>query len=975
LSPRLGVGAGSTWRPGPQPSRLRSPCGHRAWQTRPGIGWGSYVRQRTDETGQRYVGVLTDGRSWILHRLLPDDTLTEVGERFVLASGSEFARLAAWLEAVLATTQQVTPTPRTIIGQLGAGAPGFELGLADLRELYAACKPIPGVALKRELWARLLFAALGTNFEASDDLFVTHTYLVLTAELLAHEVAGLPTTPPGGDIQALLEGHQFNLAGLHGVVEADFFDWPASHQDGGLVIRAIARRLARFDWAHVEHDVLKALYESVIDADTRRRLGEYYTPDWLAERMVASSVPDPLTQRVLDPACGSGTFLFWAIRRVLKAADAAGLGNHEALARVVANVHGIDLHPVAVTLARVTYLLAIGRDRLRDRDALSVPVYLGDSIRWEQDTSLLQQGGITIQTSAELVLHAQELHFPEGILQDPARFDRLVAALADKAAPKRAVTDPKVPSIAGILVAHGVAAADRAAVELVFEKLWRLHRAGRDHVWGYYVRNLARPLSFTRPGHQANVLVGNPPWLAYRHMPSLLQERYQALAKPRRLWAGGKVATHQDLSDLFVARVVEQYLKPGGHFAFVMPFAVLSRRQYAGFRSGHWPSGAGAHAVQFEAPEDFARVKPPLFPVPACVVSGTKRAPSRTLPAAGSRWTGRVANHHQSWEQVVGSLVNVAEDVRTAQDDMPGSPYKTRFTQGATFVPRVLVTVTREPPGPLGVAAGHVPVRSARSALEKPPWKDIETLGGVVEERFVRPMHLGSTIVAHRAREPEWAIVPWADGKLLDGTSEQLDEYPRLASWWRSAERLWNAHKGEVNRLALRDRLDFQGGLRKQFPIPPHRVLYTASGQHIAACRLADTSAVIEHSLYWSAVATAEEARYLTAILNSRALTDAVLPLQSRGQHNPRHFDTHIFALPFPTFKPGNALHAQLADLAERAEVVAAQVALDDGWQFQKARRITREALYADGVAGEIDEAVTDLIRSTAPPEIAAALS
>lgn len=164
-------------------------------------------------------------------------------------------------------------------------------------------------------------------------------------------------------------------------------------------------------------------------------------------------------------------------------------------------------------------------------------------------------------------------------------------------------------------------------------------------------------------------------------------------------------------------------------------------------------------------------------------------------------------------------------------------------------------------------------------------------------------------------------------------------------------------------------------GCESSFPIPPHRVLYTASGQHIAACRLADTSAVIEHSLYWSAVATAEEARYLTAILNSRALTDAVLPLQSRGQHNPRHFDTHIFALPFPTFKPGNALHAQLADLAERAEVVAAQVALDDGWQFQKARRITREALYADGVAGEIDEAVTDLIRSTAPPEIAAALS
>ena len=111
-----------------------------------------------------------------------------------------------------------------------------------------------------------------------------------------------------------------------------------------------------------------------------------------------------------------------------------------------------------------------------------------------------------------------------------------------------------------------------------------------------------RPLSFTRPGAQADVLVGNPPWLAYRHMSKMLQTRYQQLAKARGLWAGGRFATHQDLSDLFVTRAVEQYLRPGGRFAFVMPFAVLSRRQYAGFRSGDFTSqDAGIQAVAFDA--------------------------------------------------------------------------------------------------------------------------------------------------------------------------------------------------------------------------------------------------------------------------------------------------------------------------------------------------------------------------------------
>jgi hypothetical protein len=66
---------------------------------------------------------------------------------------------------------------------------------------------------------------------------------------------------------------------------------------------------------------MKTLYESVISADTRRRLGEYYTPDWRAEAMVDAAVPNPLEQRVLHPACG--TFLFHAVRRYLTAAREA----------------------------------------------------------------------------------------------------------------------------------------------------------------------------------------------------------------------------------------------------------------------------------------------------------------------------------------------------------------------------------------------------------------------------------------------------------------------------------------------------------------------------------------------------------------------------------------------------------------------------------------------------------------------------
>lgn len=923
----------------------------------------TYVRQRTEELSHRHVGVLTDGQTWILYHLQPAGELAEVS-RICTRDKRDGERLVAWLETVLATREEIAPTPREIVQRLGADSPAAQLDLADLRALYAACRANPEVQVKRELWARLLLSALGAGFEDSDELFVTHTYLVLTAELIAHEVMGLPTDPASTDVRDLLEGQQFAMSGLHGVVEADFFDWPAIIPQGQPVIAAIARRLSRFAWRDVEHDVLKALYESVIDADTRRRLGEYYTPDWLAEKMVAERFQDPLNQRVLDPACGSGTFLFWAVRRALQSCDAAGMDNRVAVAHIVSQIQGMDLHPVAVTLARVTYLLALTPDRLVDREELTVPVFLGDSVRWEQEDTLRSEDGITVRTTdpLEMIEDESNLHFPEGVIEEPQRFDRLVAELATKAAKRKPKTKP--PSIKGLLNRHKVTGDDdRQAVEIAFKKLCRLHDSGRDHVWSYYIRNLMRPLSFMRPDGQVDLLIGNPPWLSYRSMPRKLQRTYQALAKERGLWAGGKVATNQDLSDLFAARSVEQYLKEGGSFAFVMPHGVLSRRQYEGFRSGEWGSEQVGVKAKFAAPEDLAKVKPPPFTNASCVVSGTKARLAGALPASAIEWTGRLSSPQIGWADAARELQSSGRDV-IAASDAHESPYRAHFQQGASLVPRMLVTVEEAEEGPIGVTSGRVRVRSARSANEKPPWKSLPALDGVVERRFVRPMHVGATILAYRAREPQLAIVPYLGDELIDGSSERLDEFPGLAAYWREAEDVWETNRAAATRLSLRQQVDFRNKLSKQFPLPEHRVLYTKSGQHLAACRLNDEDAVVDHTLYLAAVASVEEARYLCAVLNSQVLADAVLGLQARGQHNPRHFDTYVFALGFPIFDPTKGSHRQLVQLAARAEAVAAELDIDPAWQFQKARGVMRDALREDGVATLVDAAVVELLAS-----------
>ena len=71
-------------------------------------------------------------------------------------------------------------------------------------------------------------------------------------------------------------------------------------------------------------------------------------------------------------------------------------------------------------------------------------------------------------------------------------------------------------------------------------------------------------------------------------MPADMQAVFQKMSDDMGLWHGRMVATHQDLSALFVARAVEQYLKLDGSFAFVMPNAALDRGYYKGFRVGQY---------------------------------------------------------------------------------------------------------------------------------------------------------------------------------------------------------------------------------------------------------------------------------------------------------------------------------------------------------------------------------------------------
>jgi hypothetical protein len=124
---------------------------------------------------------------------------------------------------------------------------------------------------------------------------------------------------------------------------------------------------------------------------------------------------------------------------------------------------------------------------------------------------------------------------------------------------------------------------------------------------------------------------------------------------------------------------------------------------------------------------------------------------------------------------------------------------------------------------------------------------------------------------------------------------------------------------------------------------------------------VANSSAIIEHKLYWASVASHDEARYLTAILNSTIVTAAVGPMQARGEHNARDFDKYVFQLPIPQYDHEDAEHARLVVLAKQAERVADATTLPDV-RFERQRKYIRDALELDGVGTDINAIVKSLL-------------
>jgi len=244
---------------------------------------------------------------------------------------------------------------------------------------------------------------------------------------------------------------------------------------------------------------------------------------------------------------------------------------------------------------------------------------------------------------------------------------------------------------------------------------------------------LSRPVWLATTGQKVDAIIGNPPWLAYRDMSSEMQKRLRTECEQRSLWAGGKVATHQDESAYFFARCVELYLKKNGTIAMVLPYATMTRQQYRGLRTGVFASkptregGVRVYgSVRFNEAWTFDESVFPLFNIPSCVLIATEGEPG-PLPAKVTAYSGQLPRRDASAVEAEAHLSSQQASWPEGNESR-NAGYSSRFRQGATVVPRFLFVINRVSAGRLGSNPDAPVVESSRSNLEERPWKNLEAL-------------------------------------------------------------------------------------------------------------------------------------------------------------------------------------------------------------------------------------------------------
>ncbi len=917
-----------------------------------------------------YTLISTDGLKWAIYGVKPESFLDKtkvtvqelelkVIDWFVL-DNTKTQEFFTFLDRYLFRYETQTATLENIQIDFGESSGLFLSVIGELRNFYNKIGDEIDIKTAYNEWATFLSIAYG-SFNANSDIFLVHTYLSVFSKLLAYSVITHDKFIDDDELKEILEGTKFRNLQVANFVENDFYKWishPHYFNQIKPTLRRIAAKIGDYDLSNVKSDILKGVYQELIDLETRHSLGEYYTPDWLCEKIV-NSFDFERSASIFDPSCGSGSFLLAAATRMKE------LHPEITLEELSSQIVGIDIHPLSVQIAKTTLLLSFG-DLLKNiKKPFYIRVYLSNSIV-APDTNVNLFGEEFI-----VKMNNKSYFLPSGTFELAGLFDYAISFI-EKLANITLNKSPEPISTIENSLKRENPKVDKNLIARIYEIYLGLKEAketGKDSIWSYILQNSYKPFFLK---HQFDYIVGNPPWFTYSSVKNAdYQEELKKLAIKYKIIPDKKAnMPHLEIAAIFLAHCNSYFLKPTGKLAFVLPRSFLSAEHHDNSRSGK------ADDFKITSVWDLEKVSP-LFNIPSCVWFTEHAKVAKSIPENGIEGLtihGKLRQNNNRLAEIADKITdnkvtwyysklknNSALTNEKLKISTKSNAYKTLFKQGATIVPRNFYFVKLECDKPSDWNDRLLPVCTDNKANDnaKKPWKDL-ILKGEINTNYLFYTALSKNIVPFGILNPLLIALPiqideYKNILMLD--SQKIREFGDLDTsiWFEKAEELWNKNKTENNKdINSIQYLNWQNkittfyntsesitstSLKRNNPkyvsqnlSAKYLVLYTASAKDASAVIIDrkdfDLPFIVESVCYVLYTNNKDEAYYITAFLNSNHANLVIKDFQAKGLFGPRHIHKKILDVPFSKYNSKKAEHQEIVRLSKECETTVKEYIL-----------------------------------------------
>jgi hypothetical protein len=827
-------------------------------------------------------------------------------------------------------------------------------------------------AMVQGLWANFVSFVGTTGAQAGrfdKQAYVCELYLLTVAKLVAANVLqGHALVSSAPQLQEILDGRHFRAQGLTNLVEYDYFGWLTKAPHIGALVQLaedIQRALKAFDFSFLQaEDLFGQLVTQLAERTQRLLLGQEPTPGWLVSKIVdavEAGWPGDENWRFVDPCCGSGAFVVEVVARQSRRPGFTALTREQRGQELGQVIAGFDVDPLAVMLAKVSWLVA-AKPALQPFNSgfpVSIPIYHADSLF--ALTPLARTVFMNAAGDFDLNLDGQRVALP-GFLASPDMqgfFDEFMDSLyrAGQAYanlnPPVAVAPAEVQHIltsASTSTGTTLSAAQGALSEAFGQQFVRvladLERRGRNGLWLHMLKNGYRP-ALVRG--KFNGVVTNFPWLA---LSKLADNPYKAVLQAKTEEFGlqpvPQSALHLELATIFLVHAAKHYLGERGRLAAVVPNSVIQGTQHEPLRSGNFRLGRDGVPLQFVEVWDADRATFGSTNVAAVLVAEkgvpepptlhgryvSEGSPDVTYPLYLS-----TLNNRNAWTKIRVNMANAGNF---------------DFRQGADIMPRtVWLHEVAVVPGPGGTTRFSIaPIAGANSPFHHlvnnaKACRDFRAVPTTVASNWGFELLTSTHLLQFLVNSPALAILPMQHRRVgapaiqPAGVATMASDASASAHFQRvfaalSQDDGWGVAGVDTNlvfrRLNVRNKLTQQ-----QFSAGDTLVLFGAGGGYPAAAKMQVTAQnaaqlVVDQTLYWMVVNNLDQADYLVGLINSARLAETIRPFQPVGMNGPRHVHELPLAV-IPTWDPSDARHINVVSMtralaAEMATAIAASPAL-----------------------------------------------